>query len=307
MLSEKQRTEIRVLQYLSMLFLKGQEERSRVSSRQTAQALGLNSYDVEEIYQRLARARFVSLDASGPAGFPQIMDARLDQVLWDRNRSSASAFYAHYVANAPSSLRGPYSQRAMDATIGAPLVPSALRPSSCDAVVATNFDGVFNSYQTNTFSCPVQEIPPVETGLLRSESVDPKILVTENLIALQEYRLFLLGLYSFGAGGLSLAEWFDRGSGNARTSLYCLAESDAVLLSSATSLFTPNLARGGPVSGPRGSRFVLETHEGQAGYEVTPSAGGEGVLERAGLSVSYKLLGRAVNGTWILGINGRLP
>jgi len=306
-LSEEQRTDIRILQYLSMLYVPGDTGRSRVSSRQTAQALGLNSYDVEDVYEKLARYRFVFTGSDGPTGLPPIMDARLDPANWDRNRSPLSALYAHYVANAPPSLRSVQSQRAMVPTRGCPLVPHGI-PAACSAVIASDFNGVYNPYQVQTFCCPVQAIPPVETCLLISNSVENDKLATENLVALTVFRVLLRGLYSFGVEGLSLAEWLDRGHPTGAPPLYCLGETDDALEVAPAPIFNRNVASGGPVQGPfSAAPYALTTSDGSAVYTVTPTLTGAGTIERGGTAVPFTTLGSAANGTWVLQITGRLP
>jgi len=306
-LSEEQRTDIRILQYLSMLYVPGDEQRSRVSSRHTAQGLGLNSYDVEDTYEKLARYRFVATNSDGPAGLPPVMDARLDPVSWDRNRSPLSALYAHYVANAPPSLRSSQSQRAMVPTRGCPLVPNGI-PATCSTVIASDFNGVFNPYQVSTFCCPVQQVPPVETCLLISTTVESDKLATENLMALTVFRILLRGLYSFGVGGLSLAEWLDRGAASKAPPLYCLGETDDVLESPPAPAFNRNVASGGPAQGPYGSSpYTLTSSDGSAVYTVTPTPTGAGTIELSGTSVPFVTLGRAANGAWVLQLSGRLP
>jgi hypothetical protein len=306
-LSEDQRIAIRILQYLSMLYVPGDPDRSRVSSRQTAQALGLNSYDIEDIYEKLARYRFVATESNGPAGLPPIMDARLDPSNWDRNRSPLSALYAHYVANAPPSLRSVQSQRAMVPTRGCPLVPNGV-PAACNTVIASDFNGVYNPYQVQTFCCPVQQLPPVETCLLISNTVESDKLTSENLVALTIFRLLLRGLYSFGVGGLSLAEWLDRGPASGTPPLYCLAETDDALAVAPAPIFNRNVASGGPMQGPySGAPYVLTASDGSATYTVTPTPSGAGTIERGGTSVPFTVLGSAANGTWVLQLAGRLP
>lgn len=306
-LNDEQRTDIRILQYLSMLYVSGDEERSRVSSRQTAQSLGLNSYDVEDIYEKLARYRFVTTGSDGPPGLPPIMDAYLNPSSWDRNRSPLSALYAYYVANAPPSLRTIQSQRAMVPTRGCPLVPNGI-PASCSAVVASDFNGVFNPYQVSTFCCPVQPLPPVETCLLISNSVEKDKLTTENLVSLTVFRILLRGLYSFGVSGLSLAEWLDRGPASGAPPLYVLGETDDVLALPPTPNFNHNVVTGGPAQGPyTAAPYVLTASDGSATYTVTPTVTGVGTIERGGTVVPFTTLGSAANGTWVLQIAGRLP
>ena len=310
-LTEVQRTDIRVLQYLSMLYLPADEQRSRISSRQTAQALGLNSYDVEDIYEKLSRYRFISLGTDGPTGLPPIMDARLNPISWDRNRSPISALYAYYVANAPPSLRTIQSQRAMVPTRGCPLVPNGI-PASCSAVVSSSFNGVFDPYVTSTFCCPVQPIPPVETCLLISNTVESDKLTSENLVQLTVFRILLRGLYSFGVSGMSLAEWLDRGPATGSPPLYCLGETDSSLESNPIPLpnFNNNVASGGPVQGPFSvAPYVLTSSDGLTTFTVTPSLTGVGTITNnitAGV-VPFTTLGRAANGTWVLQVADRLP
>lgn len=310
-LSDEQRRDIQILQYLSMLFVNGDGERSRVSSRQTAQSLGLNSYDVEDTYEKLARYRFVATGTDGPPGLPPTMDARLDPVSWDRNRSPISALYAHYVANAPPSLRTVNSQRAMVPTKGCPLVPNGI-PASCSAIVASSYNGVFNPNQISQFCCPTQPLPPVETCLLASTAVARDRLTTENLMALLNFRILLRGLYAFGVGGMSLAEWLDRGPAPMSLPLYVLAETDAVLGEGSPVLsdFTRYVATGGPANGPYSTNpFVLTASDGSALYNVKPNAAtpGTGTIEQGGVSTTYTALGVAANGTFVLQIDGSLP
>jgi hypothetical protein len=307
LLNEEQRTDISILQYLSMLYVPNDPVRSRVSSRQTAQALGLHSYDVEDIYERLVGHRFVETNTVGHATPPTllpIMDARLDPARWDRNRSPLSALYAHYVTNAPSSLRSKHSQNAVFPSRGCYPMPNR-RPPAFSTVVATDFNGVYNPYQVQT---PMQPLPPVETCLLISSSVERDQLTSENLVSLAIFRILLRGLYSFGKNGLSLAEWLDRGPAKQTPPLYCLCETDDTLAVAPAPDFNCNVAVGGLEKGPYSAApYVLTASDGSTTYTVTPAPSGVGTIERGGTTVSFTTLGRAINGTWVLQLAGRLP
>lgn len=219
-----------------------------------------------------------------------------------------SALYAHYVANAPPSLRTINSQRAMVPTRGCPLVPNGI-PAACSAIVASNFNGVFNPNQMTEFCCPRPLPPPVETCLLTSTSVEKTRLTTENLISLTVYRILLRGLYSFGIGGLSLAEWLDRGPAPGSPPLWVLAETDDVLEAAPpTSGANRTVATGGPPQGPYSSSlFVLTASDASVTYNVTPTPSGVGTLERGGVTVPFTALGVAANGTFIVRVDGALP
>jgi hypothetical protein len=306
-LNDTQRKEIRILQYLSMLFLNEEEKRSEVSSRQIAQYLGMHAFDVEGVLYKMSRYGFVTVGFSGLERHPRIMHARIDQKLWDRNRSPLSAFYAHYVTNAPASLRNAYSQKSIVPTRGCPALPAKI-PSRCNTTMTSNHNGVVNPYKTETFCCPVIDIPPVEICLLVIDKIDRNRLFTENLIALQKYRILLLGLYSFGIDGMPFSEWLDRGSSPGASRLYCLAETDDSILSSHSPNFSMTVASGGPPLGPMGkSSFAIHTSSDAHVYTVNPASEANGTLESKGISVRYRTLGQCLNGSWILGIEGRLP
>lgn len=304
-LSIEQRMDIRVLQYLSMMFLFDEQERSRVSARQAAQALGMNVYDIEDTYEKLTRYKFLSTGSVGPAGLPPSLYASICQTTWDRNRSPLSALYAHYTANAPPSLRNKFSQRAVVPTVGGLLPALPLIPSRCETVIASDFNGVYDPYKVRTFNCPTGLQPPVESCLPISNTVSSSKLATDNLIALEDYRLFLLYLYSFGEGGLSYAEWADRGPQAVTTPLYILALPDSLKVSPEQLAVTGGVASGGPRAGPSQGRssFEIKSVTGQI-LTLTPTgpnfASGTLASPTKSSPVVYSVLGQANNGTWIL-------
>jgi hypothetical protein len=220
--------------------------------------------------------------------------------------------YAHYVANAPPSLRTVNSQRALIPTRGCPLVPNSI-PAACSAIVATSFNGIFNPNQMSEFCCPVRTPPPVETCLLTSTKVEKDRLTTENLILLTVFRILLRGLYSFGIGGLSLAEWLDRGPAALAPPLYVLAETDTVLGAAfgdgaPLTGINRSVATGGPARGPYSTApFVLTASDGSVTYNVQPTLSGVGTLERGGVTVAITALGTAANGTFVVRVEGALP
>lgn len=316
-LSEEQKRDIRVLQFLSTLYVPGSHNLSRVSSRHAAQFLGMNAYDVEDAYEKLARYKFVTTSGTttNPGVLPAVTNARLDPDRWVHNRSPLSALYAHYVSNAPSSLRTNYSQRAVMSTGAQPLLLNSLPPSTCSTVVASNFNGVFNPQQTNTFNCPVQQQDSslVETMLLMSTSADETRLATENLTSFANFRTLLLGAYSHGVSGMPLAEWLDRGPALSSKPLYCLAVSDDAM-SDNPEVLTDHVVSGGSTKGPYSAApFTLSNHDGSTSFLLTPTAPkiGEGTITKVGGvggdGASYSTLGKSANGTWILHVTGGLP
>jgi hypothetical protein len=304
-LSVDQRADIKILQYLSMMFLANEPSRSQVSARQTAQALGINVYDVEDTYERLARYKFISTGSAGPSGLPLSLYASICQTTWDRNRSPLSALYAHYVANAPASLRNAFSQRPVVPTVGGLLPAFPPIPSACETVISSDFNGVYDPYKVRTFSCPIGLQPPVESCLPISNAVTPNKLATDNLIALENYRLFLLYLYSYGDGGLTYAEWADRGPREVTTPLYVLAYPDSLQVPPDQERRVAGLATGGPSGGPAlsGASFDLLSVNQQV-LRLTPTGpgftAGTMTTPTVSLPVAYAVLGQANNGTWIL-------
>ena len=158
-LTDEQNVRIRILQYLSMLYVSTSPSLSIVSSRQIAQVLSLAVYDVEDVLDFFSGQRFVELngtptfsaEAGGRGGEgappnypPSVMEARLSPETWVTNGNRVSGFYAHYVANAPSIFRGQHAQR--------PLVAYTL-PSSCNTTI---FDGVFEIHPP---SRPTETVP----------------------------------------------------------------------------------------------------------------------------------------------------
>ncbi len=308
-LTEQQRKDVRLLQYLSSAFVAGDEDRSRVSSRQASQVLGLSVYEVEEIYARLERYGFLALGAANtdPGSpplqplQPRVPDARIDQSAWDRNRSPLSGLYAHYVASAPPSLRSRFSQLAVRPTRGCPPYVAPV-PAACNTVVASDFAGVFNPNKISTFCCPQPE-QPVELCAQLADSIDPALLATENLALMGDRRLAQLLLHAYGQNALSLAEWADRGPAVGSGNLFLFADSDETL---APLLAMPRLpllfmAAGGPAAGMASPvPFDLTTLYPLV-ITIVPATQSSGQILVGGVPDSdYTNATKLSNGTWLV-------
>jgi hypothetical protein len=151
--------QIRALQALSTFYV-GEQAASPgcsypyVAVRCVAHFLDLDAEILQRVLEPLAALGFCELTR---------FEARLTPSRWALNRSRYSSFLSFYVANAPFSLRGPYSQLPID-------------PKRCynpqpqlegqNTTIASNFNGVYSSskYRENcepsTDQGPYELIPP---------------------------------------------------------------------------------------------------------------------------------------------------
>jgi hypothetical protein len=287
-LTDEQNVRIRILQYLSMLYVSTNPSLSIVSSRQIAQVLSLAVYDVEDVLDFFSSQRFVELNGTPTFSAephnhpPSVMEARLSPETWVTNGNRVSGFYAHFVANAPSIFRG--KQPTYHST--------------------TIFDGIFEhhppSRPTETF--------PVESYLMVNNRIDLNLTTTDNLISLNIYRTLLRSLFAYGRGGTSFAEWLDHGppkKSNAR--IYCLAETDEALLGSLPS--NPALSVATSVGGnPFGSVSIsLIASDGTPIiYNPFTQMGESSVSVNGGIPVPAKALGLVAHGVLLVSVLKRL-
>lgn len=306
---------IRILQYLSMLYKADSSDLSIVNSRQIAQALSLSLYDVEDHLEIFSKQRFVALSGAptvaGPGlNPPQVMEARLSPETWITNGNKLSGFYAYYVANAPGIFRGPYAQRAQVPTRGCPMVAPPI-PASCNTVTSDPFQGVFEPTTISTFCCAVETVP-VESCLMVSLVVDPKLMVTENLVLLNEYRTLLRSLFASGRGGTNFAEWLDHGiTKTARANqLFCLAETDEALNGALPA--NPSLSVAASAGGdPFGTASIALVASDGTPIVYTPPPkgsleGGFVIVSGSGDAIPARAIGVAAHGVIIVKVNGKM-
>lgn len=308
-LTDEQQMRVRILQYLSMLYVPDPVTLSIVSSRQIAQALSLNLYDVEDNLEFFSKQKFIIVSgtpsSSPDVGLapPTVMEARLSPETWATNGNRVSAFFAYYVANAPPVLRNQFSQRPQLPRKTCPLVAPPL-PAACSTVIASDFSGVFEPNNIASFCCPVNVVP-VESCLPISNVVDSKILATENLVRLNSFRTLLRSLYANGSDGTSFASWLDHGprKQSSRKQLYCLAETDKALDGALPVRPAWNVAAsaGGDPLGK--APISLMASDGTA-IIFDPSA--QTISVNGGASVPAHTLGTAAHSVVIVAVEARL-
>lgn len=314
-LTDEQKVRVRILQYLSMLYVSVSPTLSIVSSRQIAQVLSVAIYDVEDILEFFSKQKFIALSGTPVGGQaavglnpPPVMEARLSPETWVTNGNKVSGFYAYYVANAPAVFRGQFAQRAQVPTKGCPLVAPPL-PSACNTVMANPFNGVFEPSTIATFCCPVETVP-VESCLVISNKVDANLIVTDNLILLNAYRTLLRSLFASGRGGTSFAEWLDHGpSKTSSGQLYCLAETDEALAGTLPTNPALNVAASAG-GNPFGSvAIALVASDGTPMIYTPPPKGstsGASVSVNGGAPVPAKPLGIAAHDVMIVSVLKKL-
>jgi len=204
---------IRALQALSTFFVGEQPTTPGatypwVSIRSLAHFL-----DVDPTYLK------ISLEPLAAQGFCELAkyEARLTPSRWALNTSRYASYLSFYVANAPATLRGEYSQLPVDPRRLYNYQPQL---EGNNATIASNFNGVYSSSQHRENCEPSPDQGPFEIIPLYHHLSCPELSPADNLAFLTSYcsilfRAFLSALWlqgtqvstAYGQVQLLLAEY----------------------------------------------------------------------------------------------------
>jgi len=205
---------VRVLQCLSTFYIVDAYSLSTLAFRMISDYTGLSLARVSRVVCYLARQGYVSLAADGHA-------ARLDPCTWEERSCNCSRkrYFAYFVSNAPACLRDEDCLQPVPTCCCILRIPDKI--TGCSVTVASNFDGVYNTYTSREDCCPPPAPEPLEYIF------EPRVCICEgepasmNLWFLQSafcpeplvlFRRELLVLYSTGFQGSSGMDIADHGS-----------------------------------------------------------------------------------------------
>lgn len=218
---------ILILQCLSTFYIKDAFSLSTVPIRMVSEYTGLSENIVQDLAEYLAHRGYASF-SDDRAG------VRLDPLLWEdlSDRCSRKRYFAYFVSNAPQCLRDKDSlQPIFPGCVHIPF-PFGDDQGCCSTTVATNFNGVYNTFTNRESCCPPLPPEPLELLFVPRDCVDASQLPMLSLWYLRSafaedpillFRRQLGVLYSTGYQGCKGADYVNRGD------CMCVLMNDQVL------------------------------------------------------------------------------
>lgn len=206
-----------VLQCLSTFYIRDAYSLSTLAFRMVSDYTGLSLSRVSRVLCYLARHGYVALAAAtGQA-------ARLDACTWEERSHNCARkrYYAYFVSNAPACLRDEDCLRPVAPGCCYVNIPDKI--TGCSVTVASNFDGVYNTYTSRDDCCPPPVPEPLEYIFEPKECICEGESAATNLWFLRSafcpegaglvlFRRQLLVLYTTGYKGSCGMDVADYGS-----------------------------------------------------------------------------------------------